>query len=148
MLSVNSWNCAKLDPNLSNLLVIVKNRLKQVKFRLSIYILFWTQLIDLHKIKRLCRSPKFLKVHKWSSGTDVKWSHATCYRRYTICIYNCKRETNQSKSTLQIAVDIVEDFLLNLYDHPDVVELKTVTTLVNDRMNDKRYIIKGYALLM
>ena len=65
--------------------------------------------------------------------------HATCYRRYTICIYNCKRETKQSKRTFQIAFDIVEDFLLNLYDHPNVVEFKTVTTLVNDGMKNEGF---------
>ena len=65
--------------------------------------------------------------------------HATYYRRYTICIYNCKRETKQSKRTFQIAFDIGEDFLLNLYDHPNVVEFKTVTTLVNDRMTNEGF---------
>ena len=40
---------------------------------------------------------------------------------------------------LQIAFDIVEDFLLNLYDHPDVVEFETVTNLVNNRMKNKGF---------
>ena len=40
---------------------------------------------------------------------------------------------------LQIAFDIVEDFLFNLHDHPDVVEFKTVTTLVHYRMKNKGF---------
>ena len=52
-------------------------------------------------------------------------------------VYTTVKE--RSKSTLQIAFDIVEDFLLNLYGHPDVVEFKTVTILVNDRMKNKGF---------
>ena len=65
--------------------------------------------------------------------------NATCYRRYIMCICNCKREIKQSKSTLQITFNIVEDFLFNLYDHPDVVEFKAVTTSVNNRMKNKGF---------
>ena len=53
--------------------------------------------------------------------------HPRCYRKYTIKLYHGQREAKNEKSLLQIAFDVVEDYLLELHEKPDVVEFKILT---------------------
>ena len=56
--------------------------------------------------------------------------HTSCYRRCTITLYNSKREKKDETNMTECTFETVKEYLVNLYETPDLIEYVKVTEVV------------------
>ena len=56
-----------------------------------------------------------------------------------ICLFNKQREAKNEESVLQIAFGFAEDYLIELYEHPEIIEFTVLTGILEEERNKTSY---------
>ena len=60
--------------------------------------------------------------------------HKSCYRKYTLPLYNSQREKRHNISATEVSFEPVKDYLLQLYEEPDIIEYSVLTDIVESEL--------------